>query len=93
MNKSNATIEEIIGDPKQLDVELQAFQKDSIILSSRRVSLIAKYPKRWIAVYDGDVKTDARSLRQLLANIDTLGLPRERVVIRLIDRNLRRMIL
>jgi hypothetical protein len=90
---SELTIEQIIGDPKRLDTELQEFRRSAKLLSSRRVDLIAKYAKRWIAIYDRQVRADGSSLNQLLAKVDQLQVPRDRVVIRYIDRNLRRMIL
>lgn len=91
--KPDRTVAEIIGDPKQVDAELQAFRRDSKILSSRRARLIEKYPKKWVAIYDGKVQASALSLNSVLASVDKLGLPRESVVVRYVDRNLRRMIL
>ena len=87
------TIEDLIGDPQRVDAELQKFRKDTQILSSKRGKLIEKYPKRWVAIYNGKVQADARSLNQVLAKLDQLQLPRESVVVRYVDRNLRRMIL
>ena len=87
------TIQEIIGDPKAVDAGLQKFRNDTRVLSSKRANLIAKYPKRWVAIYDGKVQANARNLSQLLAIVDNLNLPREGIVVRYIDRNLRRMIL
>lgn len=89
---TGAEIEAIIGDPKQVDAELQKYRKDTRVLS-RRLNLVSKYPKRWIAVYDGEVRADSLDLNQLMDKIDDLGLPRDRVVVRFVDRNLRRMIL
>lgn len=93
MNKPDATIEEIIGDPHQLDFDLQSFRKDTQILSSNRANLIDKYPKKWIAIYQGKVQANGPSINSVLQAIDKLGLPRENVVVRLIDKNVRRMIL
>ena len=90
---SEPTIEQIIGDPKRLDAELQEFRRNAKVLSSKRAHLIAKYAKRWIAIYDHQVKADGSSLNQLLAKLDQLQVPRDRVVVRYIDKNLRRMIL
>ena len=90
---SEPTLAELIGDPQRLDAELQKFRKDTKLLSSKRMNFIAKYPKRWIAIYDGQVQADARSLKQILTKVDEMQLPREGVVIRYVDRNLRRMIL
>ena len=93
MNRSEPTIQEIIGDPKQLDAELQRFRKDSKVLSSRRANLTAKYAKKWVAIYDGRVRASAPSLNSVLAEVEKLGLPRESVVVRYVDKNIRRMIL
>ena len=90
---AEAAILEMIGDPRRLDADLQRFRKDTKLLSSKRMNFIAKYPKRWIAIYDGKVQADERSLKQLLVKVDELNLPREEVVVRYVDRNLRRMIL
>ncbi len=93
MNKSDATIEEIIGDPRKLDAELQGFRKDSEILSSRKADLMDKYLKKWVAIYDGKVHANAPSLNAALREVDRLGLPRENIVVRFVDKNVRRMIL
>lgn len=90
---SEPTIEQIIGDPKRLDAELQEFRENADMLSSKRAHLIGKYAKRWVAIYDCQVKADGSSLNQLLAKVDQLKIPRDRVIIRYIDKNLRRMIL
>ena len=90
---SEPTLAELIGDPQRLDAELQKFRQDTKLLSSKRMNLIAKYPKRWVAIYDGQVRADARSLKQVLTKVDELQLPREGVVVRYVDRTLRRMIL
>jgi hypothetical protein len=87
------SIKEIIGDPASLDAELQEFRQNASLLSSKRDHLIGKYSKRWIAIYDHQVKADGISLNQLLGKVDELHIPRDRVVIRYIDKNARRMIL
>src|SRR5438132_13318419 len=86
-------VEQIIGDPKRLDADLQEFRKDTQVLSSRRAKLMQKYPKRWVAIYRGEVQADARSLNEILKAIDQLGLPRESVVVQYVDQNVRTMIL
>ena len=91
MNEQN--IAKIIGDPKRLDAELREFSKSAALLSSKQAHLIKDYSKRWVAVYKGAVKADGRSLNQVLAKVDELKVPRGSVLIRYIDRNLRRMIL
>lgn len=86
-------VQEIIGDPKRVDADLQEFRKNVSLLSSRRAHLIKKYPKRWVAIFGHEVKADATSLGQLLMKVDQMQLPRSDIVVRYIDRNQRRMIL
>ena len=90
---SGLDIKQIIGDPTRLDAELQEFRKNTKLLSSKRAHLISKYAKRWIAIYNNSVKADGSNLDQLLTKLDELNIPREHVVIRYIDKNIRRMIL
>lgn len=87
------TIDEIIGDPKRLDADLQAFRNNTRVLSSNKANLIAKYSKNWIAIHNGKVGTHARTLKQILAALDALAISRDEVVVRYIDRNVHRMIL
>ncbi|MCA1595314.1 MAG: hypothetical protein LC772_02650 [Chloroflexi bacterium] len=93
MSTEKVDIDSIIGDPRGLESDLLAFERDSRVLSTRRATLIAKYPRRWVAIFGGQVQADARTLSQLLAKVDSLGLPRQRAVIRYIDRNPRKLIL
>jgi len=90
---SGADVLETIGDPRRLDSGLRKLQQDAKLLSSKHANLLANYPERWIALYDGQVRADAPSLERVLAEVDELSLPREEVVIRYLDRSLRRMIL
>ena len=78
-----------IGDPKKVDAELQEFRKSAEVFSSNRPRLIDKYAKRWVAVLDGEVKADAESFQALLKKADAAGLPRSRIMVRYIDRELR----
>ena len=87
------SVMDIIGDPRQLDADLQEFRKNAGLLSSRKAHLIKRYPKRWIAIFGRKVLAEGDSLAQVLAKIDELHVPRGRVVTRYIDRNQRRMIL
>src|SRR5437660_11222961 len=87
-------IEEMIGgDPKQVAAELEDYGKDIRILSCQWAMLLKKYPKRWIAIYKGKVQADAPGFDEILVSVDKLGIPRDGVVIRFVDKNVRRMIL
>lgn len=86
-------IREVLGDPSQVIAEMAAFERDNNVFSVRRDELMTKYPGRWIALYDGDVRADAPSLERLLAVMDENSVPRERTVIRHMVLHNRRMIL
>ncbi|MBI1884727.1 MAG: hypothetical protein HYS09_00125 [Chloroflexi bacterium] len=83
----------LVGDPVQVDRSLRAFRKAASVLSSDHPRLIDKYPKQWVAVYNGDVKASATTFSALLAQVDQARLPRAETIIRFIDRNQRTMIL
>ncbi len=82
-----------LGDPAALASELDSFARDAAIFSSEREHLIAKYSKKWVAVYEGTVRAHARSLNKLLEELDELRIPRDRAIVRFIDRSERTMIL
>ena len=82
-----------LGNPADVDRELQRFRRAARIFSSQRPRLIDRYAKQWVAVHDGKVRARARTFAAALAQVDKLGLPRENVIVRFIDRNQRTMIL
>jgi hypothetical protein len=90
---AEADIIKLIGDPARLDAELPEFSRDTRVLSSKRAKLVETYAQRWVAIYQGEVKADDDDLNHLLEKADKLGLPRDKVVMRYIDRNVKRMIL
>ena len=67
---TDLTVQEIIGDPKRVDADLQAFRRDARLLSSRRAHLVKRYPKRWIAIFDHEVRADGARLTQVLSKVD-----------------------
>ena len=82
-----------LGNPADIDRELQSFRKSARVLSSHHPRFIDRYQKRWVAVYDGKTRAQGRTLQSTLREIDRKGLPREHVIVRYIDRNQRTMIL
>lgn len=86
-------LEDLIGDPRKVEKELAGFRQTTKLLSADRPRLIDKYLKQWVALYDNEVKASAPSLDELLAEVDKQGLPRQQVIIRYIDRELRTMVL
>lgn len=85
--EKSPSLAEIIGDPHEVDRELQQFRRDTLVLSERRANLLKRYPQRWIAIYQGKVRANAESLQQVLEKADALGLPREKLVVRFINRH------
>ena len=83
----------LIGDARQVERELGAFSEAAHILSSRHPRLIEQYPEQWVAVYDRQVQASARTLVSLMAQLDRKELPKDRVIVRYIDKNQRTMIL
>ena len=82
-----------LGNPADIDRELQSFRKSAKILSSHHPRLIDRYQKKWVAIYNGRTRAQGRTLQSTLQEVDKKGLPREHIVVRYIDRNQRTMIL
>lgn len=87
------TILEKLGNPSEVDRELSSFRKSAMVLSSKQPRLINRYPKQWVAVYNGKTIATGRTLNSTLRNVDKKGIPREHVIVRYIDKNQRIMIL
>jgi hypothetical protein len=83
----------MLGDPKALDRDLRAFRKDARVLSSKREHLLRQYPSPWIAIYDGKVAAQAKTLPLLMEEMEQRGIPRGRAIVRFINKNPRKMIL
>ena len=90
--KSKAILEQI-GDPRVINEELESFRDAARTLSSKHPRMIDKYPKQWIAVYRGKVRAQGSTFWSLMDEVDKKKLPREQVIVRYIDKNLRTMIL
>ena len=91
--KDTAKIIAHIGDPATIDKELQMFRRTAKRLSSRHPRMIERYPKQWIAIHAGRVRAHGRSLKTVLRQIDSKGLPREHTMVRFIHKEPRTMIL
>ncbi len=86
-------VREQLGNPADIDRELQSFRKTARVLSSEHPRLIDRYPKQWVAVYGGKVKAHGRTFRSVLQQLDQEGIPRENVIVRYISKEQRTMIL
>jgi hypothetical protein len=86
-------IAKIIGDPRQVDRELAQFRRTSKLLSADRPRLVDLYAQRWVALYDGTVRAVADTVEEVLAEVEKEGIPKEHVIVRFVDKELRTMIL
>ena len=82
-----------LGNPADIDQELQAFRRSARVLSSHHPRFIDRYQKKWVAVYDGKTKAQGRTLQSVWRQLDKKGLPREHIIVRYIDKKQRTMIL
>lgn len=83
----------LIGDPKKVHQELKAFRDSAGVFSSSRAHLIAQYPKKWVAVMGKDVVAHATTLPALLKKLQKLDIPKDKVMVRFIEKKLRTFIL
>ena len=84
---------ELIGNPEEIDRNLQIFRRTAGRLSGRHPRLIEKYHKRWVGLHSGRVRAHGRSLKAVLKGIDAKGLSREHTIVRFIHKEPRTMIL
>ncbi len=80
------------GDPKQVARSLRKFSESAAVLSSSTQRMIERYPKQWVAVYDGTIRARASTLQSVLSEIDKAGIPREDAIVRYIDDTQRTLI-
>jgi len=83
----------LIGDPQEVDRELTSFQRTASVLSSEHPRLVDEYPQRWIVAFEGKIRASGSTLTSVLEQADAEGLPRDRIIVRHIDKNQRTMIL
>ena len=81
------------ADPLEIARDLLDFSESCSKLSSDQPRLIAEYPNRWIAVYDGEVRANSKHLGALLKKMDALGIPQGSAIVRFIDTNPETLIL
>ncbi len=91
--KTKARIIEQLGNPREVDRQLQSFRKTVGVLSSDHPRLIDRYSNQWVAVYEGEVKASGNTLHAVVRKVEKQGLPRENTVVRFIDRSQRTLIL
>lgn len=95
MNKEDKAkfIQEFMGDPRKIADELKRYRKSALMLSRQRPRMIEKFPQKWIALFDGEVKATDKSFDKLMEKIDEQKLPRGEILVRFIDNTQRTLIL
>ncbi len=90
---TEAFVRKHIGDPAEIAKRAARLQEAAKALSSSTPRLIDRYAKRWVAVDSGEVVASAATFSALQAAVLKKDLPRDRIVVRYIDRQRRTMIL
>jgi pyrimidine operon attenuation protein/uracil phosphoribosyltransferase len=93
IDASKKAVLEQLGNPTEVARGLEDFRRAAKVLSSQHPRLIDRYPKQWVAVYNGKVRARGRTFRAVLEQLDKAGVPREHAIVRFIDKNQRTMIL
>lgn len=79
--------------PEQVDREIREFADAARLLSSDHPRLIDEHPLQWVGVYQGRVAATGKTLKSLVTQLDRDGVPKERTIIRFIDKEQRTLIL
>ena len=93
MSADAESILEQLGDPADVDRELREFRQSARSLSKQHGQLADRYTGQWVAFFDRKVRARGRSFQEVIEQIDREGLPRERTLVRFIDKDERTMIL
>lgn len=76
-----------IGDPKEFLRRQVSFKKSCDFYRTHYGELLQTYPDEWVAIHDGAVSAHAGELDQLLALVDTLGVPRSDTLFEILETN------
>jgi hypothetical protein len=71
--------------PKEIARDLRTFSRSARVVSSNERQLLKKYPKQWIAVYNGKVCAAAKSLDGVISKLEKQGLPANQSIIQYMD--------
>ena len=63
----------------QVQQELKRFRNDALYFQQHRRELLARYPDRWVAVYNRQVVGNAADPRRLLSQLKREGIPPSQV--------------
>lgn len=77
-------LRELGGNLKKIDLELKIVRRSAQVLSSKHPRLIDQFSGQWVAVYNGQVRANARTFDRLMDQVDKDNLSRPDLIIRYI---------
>lgn len=63
----------------QVQQELERHRRDAEYFQQHRAELLARYPERWVAIYDQQVVGAAKDHRRLVRQLERKSIPPGRV--------------
>lgn len=78
---------ELLGDPREVARDLQAFAKSERAFAASYSRLIEKHPREWVAFFNGRLAAHGPTLESLIALMDEQHIPRGRAFIQFLDPN------
>lgn len=82
-----------IGDPRKIAKDLRQYRKAAKVLSSDHPRLVETHPRKWVVIYEGKVQVEGKSLDQVLKGAAEQHLPKDKIIVRYIEKNRKTMIL
>lgn len=82
-----------LGGAAEVWAELMEFTHSAQLLSETSARLMDEYPQQWVAVFNGRVASAADSFQEILQQVDAHNLPRDKIIVRYIDREPKTLIL
>ena len=79
--------------PKKIARDLRAFSRTARFFSTNEGRLLKKYPRQWVAVYDGKVRASAKTLDEVISKLEKQKLPPNESIISYMDTSGRKLIL
>jgi len=81
------------GTPEEIHSRIKAYTAVVTQLSEQQKDLVAKYPKEWVAVKDGEVVCHAKTLKELSTECADKGVAIDDLAVRFLDTEKRIMVL
>jgi hypothetical protein len=76
-----------IGDPVEFVQRQASFKKSCDYFDAHYFELLTRYPDQYIGIFNGEVRAHATDIHQLIAELDTLAVPRGTTYIEFLATN------